>query len=101
MDWEAIRPLLPGLAMLVALTVIFWFVIIRPTRRSQHEHQELIEALTPGDRIVTVGGIYGVVRRVHEDTFELEVADGTVMTFDRRAARRLQEEASASRSKAS
>lgn len=92
MDWEAIRPLLPGLAMLVAVTIIFWFVIIRPTKKQQHEHQELVQNITPGDRIVTVGGICGTVRRVLEDTFELEVAEGTVMTFDRRAARRMQDE---------
>jgi len=92
MDWESIRPMLPGLAMLVVLTAIFWFIVIRPTKKSQQEHQELIKNLVPGDRIVTVGGIHGKVRRVHEDTFELEVADGTVMTFDRRAARKIQDE---------
>ncbi|MBD3293130.1 MAG: preprotein translocase subunit YajC, partial [Armatimonadia bacterium] len=51
-----------------------------------------INNLVPGDDIVTVGGIYGKVRKVHEDSFELEVADGTIMTFDRRAARKLQNE---------
>jgi len=92
MDWESIRPMLPGLAMLVVLTAIFWFVVIRPTRKSQQEHKNLINNIVPGDRIVTVGGIYGKVLRVHEDSFELEVADGTVMTFDRRAARKIQDE---------
>lgn len=92
MELEAIRPMLPGLAMLVFLTVIFWLVVIRPTRKSQQEHMNLIESLTPGDRIVTVGGIYGKVVRVREDTFELEVAKDVIMTFDRRAARKLQEE---------
>lgn len=92
MDLESIRPMLPGLAMLVVLTLIFWFVVIRPTKKSQKEHQDLISNLVPGDRIVTVGGIYGTVRKVHEDTFELEVADGTIMTFDRRAARKMQDE---------
>ncbi|NLO06516.1 MAG: preprotein translocase subunit YajC [candidate division WS1 bacterium] len=90
MEWEQIQPLVPGLAMLAVLTIIFWFVVIRPTKKSQQEHQDLITNLTPGDRIITVGGIYGTVRRVHKDTVELEVADGVVMSIDRRAARRFQ-----------
>ncbi len=92
MDWESIRPLLPGLAMLVFLTAIFWFVVIRPTKKSQQEHMNLIEGLTPGDRIVTVGGIHGKVTRVREDSFELEVGRDLVLTFDRRAARKRQED---------
>ncbi|MGD9496991.1 MAG: preprotein translocase subunit YajC [Armatimonadota bacterium] len=88
MDWESIRPILPGLAMLVLLTVIFWLVVIRPTKKSQQAHLNLIETLAPGDRIVTVGGMYGKVRRVGEDSFDLEVAKDIVITFDRRAARR-------------
>jgi len=90
MEWETIRPMLPGLAMLVVVTAIFWFIVIRPTKKSQQEHQELVRNLVPGDRVVTVGGIYGKVRKVREETFDLEVADGTVITFDRRAARRIQ-----------
>lgn len=92
MDLEAIRPLLPGLAMLAFLTVVFWLVVIRPTRKSQTEHMNLIESLTPGERIITVGGIHGKVVRVREETFELEVAKDVVLTFDRRAARKLIEE---------
>ncbi|MGI5818413.1 MAG: preprotein translocase subunit YajC [Armatimonadota bacterium] len=92
MDFETIRPLLPGLVMLAAVTAIFWFVVIRPTKKSQAEHKELIQNLAPGDRVVTVGGIYGKVLRVREETFDLEVAKGVVMTFDRRAARKLRGE---------
>ncbi len=93
MDWESIQPLLPGLTVLVALTVIFWLVVIRPTKKSQQEHMELIKSIVPGDKIITVGGIYGKIVRVHENTFELEVAKDVVMTFDRRAVRKRQEDA--------
>lgn len=91
MSFEQIGPALPGLAMLLAVTIIFWFIIIRPTKKSQREHQELTENLTPGDRIISVGGIYGIVRKVREDSIDLEIADGVIMKLDRRAARRLQE----------
>lgn len=92
MEWSELQKFLPGLLMLVVVTIIFWFVVIRPTKKSQAEHKEVIENLVPGDEVVTVGGIYGKVRKVHEDSFDLEVADGTVMRFDRRAARKLQNE---------
>lgn len=90
MEWESFQHLIPGLAMLLALTVIFWLVVIRPTKQRQAEHLNVIESLTPGDRIVTVGGIHGTVRQVHENTFDLEVAKGTIVTFERRAARRIE-----------
>ncbi len=91
MEWETLRQILPGAAMLVALTIIFWLVVIRPTKQKQAEHLNVIESLTPGDRIVTVGGIHGTVRKVREDTFDLEVADNTIVTLERRAARRIKD----------
>ncbi len=91
MDLGQIGPVLPGLAMLVAVTIIFWFVVIRPTRKSQHDHAELVDNLTPGDSIISVGGIHGTVRKVREESIDLEIADGIIMTLDRRAARRQQD----------
>ena len=91
MEWESFRQIVPGIAMLVALTIIFWLVVIRPTKQRQQEHLNVIESLTPGDRIVTVGGIHGIVRKVHEKTFDLEVAQNTIVTFDRRAARKIED----------
>lgn len=68
---------------------LFWFVVIRPTQQRQKKHQELVTAVVPGDEIVTVGGLFGTVKRVSEKTIELEVASGVVITLDRRAIRRL------------
>ena len=93
MDFGQMSPAIPGLVMLLVVTAIFWFVVIRPTKKSQHQHQELVENLTPGDRIISVGGICGIVRRVREKSIELEIANGVIMTLDRRAVRRLQEDA--------
>ena len=84
---------LPSLVFVIAMMILFWLVVIRPTSQTQKRHKELIDSLVPGDRIVTVGGIYGKVVRVGEKTFDLEVAKDVVLTFDRRAVRRRQEEA--------
>jgi len=82
----------PSLIFVLVMMVIFWLVVIRPTKQSEAKHRDLIDAIVPGDRVVTVGGIYGKVVRVGENTFDLEVADGVVLTFDRRAVRRRQGE---------
>jgi preprotein translocase subunit YajC len=73
---------LPFLA-LIALTL--WFVAVRPQRTLQKRRNELMARLSPGDEVVTVGGILGTVASVAEDVVELDVADGVRMRFDPRA----------------
>jgi len=83
---------LPSVIFLVGMMLLFWFVVIRPQKKAQSKHRDLIGALVPGEEIITVGGIHGEVKRVGEHSFELEVADGLIMTFDRRAVRKRQGE---------
>jgi len=83
---------LPSVIFLVGMMLLFWFVVIRPQKKAQSRHRDLIDALVPGEEVVTVGGIHGTVKRVGENSFELEVADGLVLTFDRRAVRKRQDE---------
>jgi len=83
---------LPSVIFLVGMMLLFWFVVIRPQKKAQSKHRDLIRALVPGEEIITVGGIHGTVKRVGEHSFELEVASGLVMTFDRRAVRKRQDE---------
>jgi len=68
------------------------FMIIRPTKQRQKQHSDLVKSLENGDHVVTAGGIYGTVVQVREQTVKLKVADGVVMTMDRRAVRRRQSE---------
>ncbi len=83
---------LPSVIFLVGMMLLFWFVVIRPQKKAQSKHRDLIGALVPGEKIITVGGIYGTVKRVGEESFELEVADGLVIVLDRRAVRKRQDE---------
>lgn len=69
-----IGPGLPGMLPLFAiLGLLFYFMVIAPERRRQREHQSLIDNLKKNDRVVTVGGIKGVVLNVNKDTKELTV----------------------------
>ena len=83
---------IPQILFLLAMIFLFWLVVIRPTNQNQKKHKELIDTIVPGDRVITVGGIYGKVVRVGEDAFDLEVARDLVLTFDRRAVRKRQDE---------
>jgi preprotein translocase subunit YajC len=64
---------------MVLLFGIFYFLIIRPQRKRQQEHQELTEGLQPGDRVITIGGIYGRVESVREDSVVLKVESGATI----------------------
>ncbi len=63
---------------LVLIFVVFYFLLIRPQQKKMKEHKSMLEAVRRGDRIVTNGGIIGVVTKVFEAERELqvEIADG-------------------------
>ena len=84
-QWQTLVPLI---IFMVIIVVMFWWIIIKPTTRRQREHRELVDSLQAGDRIVTVGGIYGKIVKTRESEIDVEVARDVIMTFDRRAARR-------------
>jgi preprotein translocase subunit YajC len=61
---------------LVAMGVIFWFLILRPQMKRQKEHREKVGALKKGDEVLTGGGLVGKVVRVDENYAEIEIAQG-------------------------
>ena len=60
---------------LVLLVVVFYFVLIRPQQKKAKEHQQLLKTVKPGDKVVTSGGILGVIITVKEKTVTLRSAD--------------------------
>ena len=74
------------LILLVALLVLLWALLIRPQRSRQRQQQELISAIEPGDEILTVGGLYGIVQEIdEEDDLVVEIADAVHVRIARRA----------------
>ena len=67
------------LIFVVLLFGLMYFVMIRPQRKRQKEHQHLIEELKRGDRVVTAGGIYGVIDSISEDSVTIKVESGATM----------------------
>jgi len=73
---------------LAVIAVAFYLLMIRPQQRRQKEHQALMSALAEGDRVVTIGGVYGTVRTLEDSRVGIEVAPGVVVEFDRAAVAR-------------
>ena len=61
---------------LVAMFVIFYFLMIRPQQRRVKEHQATIAGVKKGDDVITGGGIRGRVTKVGDDEVEVEIANG-------------------------
>ncbi len=83
----AASPLVQFLPLL-AIGAAFYFLIIRPQRRRQSEQQALLRRVGPGDEIITIGGFHGTVVGLTDDTMDLEIADGVVVTMARNAISR-------------
>jgi preprotein translocase subunit YajC len=60
---------------LILLVVIFYFALIRPQQRRARMHAEMLKTIRPGDKIVTSGGVVGVIITVKEKTLTLRSAD--------------------------
>ena len=70
---------------LVAIIAIFYFLILRPQNKKQKETQRMLSALKKGDRVVTIGGIHGVIQSVKESTLIVKVDENTKLEFNRAA----------------
>jgi preprotein translocase subunit YajC len=77
-----------SLIFLVLLVGIFYFMLIRPQKRRVDQHRTLIESLGLGDEIVTIGGIFGTIKNIHDEDIELEIASGTVIRIVKTAVAR-------------
>ncbi|MGC3977873.1 MAG: preprotein translocase subunit YajC [Paludibacteraceae bacterium] len=69
--------------MMLLVFVVFYFFMIRPQSKRQKEIQKQREAMKPGDKVVTSGGIYGKIKDVKEKTVTVEIADNVRITVDK------------------
>lgn len=60
---------------LILLFVIFYFMLIRPQQKQQRKRQDLLKSLKKGDRVVTIGGMYGVIKEINENVLTVRIAD--------------------------
>ena len=60
----------------ILMAVIFYAMIYRPQKRDQRKRQQMLDSLKMGQRIVTIGGILGVITKVQDDKIRIKVAEG-------------------------
>ena len=65
--------------MLGVFIAIFYFLLIRPQRKKQKEHETLVGELRRGDKVITNGGIYGTIESISEDSVVLKVESGATL----------------------
>jgi preprotein translocase subunit YajC len=81
--------LLTTMLPMIAIFVVFYFLLIRPQQKKAKEHRAMLEALEKGNEIVTAGGIVGRITRLHDPYVTLEIAPGTEITVQRTAVTQL------------
>ena len=69
--------------IMVLIFAVFYFLMIRPQRKRQKEHQKLVEELKKGDSVITAGGIYGVIESLSEDSIVIKVESGATIRVAR------------------
>ena len=75
----------PMLIFLVVIFALFYFVMIRPQRKRQKEQQQMMANLQKGDKVMTIGGIFGTIDSISEDSIVLKVEGGTTIRVARNA----------------
>ncbi len=69
---------LAAFAPLIIFVAIFYFFVLRPQKKRQKTHDDLVNALQRGDKVITAGGFFGIVRDVKDDSVIIEIAEGLV-----------------------
>ena len=77
---------------MILIFVVFYFLLIRPQRKKDKEAKQMLESLKVGDRICTIGGIYGTIVRIKDEVLTIEVGEQkTQMMIARWAVRNVEQ----------
>lgn len=76
------------LLLIALMFVAMYFFVIRPQKKRQTSHQDMLKSLKPGTKIITIGGLHGEIKSINEEgkTFYLD-ADGAILKFEMSAIR--------------
>ena len=72
-----------GFLPIILLFVIFYFLLIRPQQQQQKKRKEMLSKLQKGDKVITIGGIHGVIKEVRDDELMIQVGDNITLKFAR------------------
>ncbi|TKI72101.1 preprotein translocase subunit YajC [Lysinibacillus mangiferihumi] len=78
-----------GFAPIILMFVAMWFILIRPAKKRQQETQNMQSSLQRGDKVITIGGLHGVIDAIEDTAVTLVIADNVRVKFDRQAIGRV------------
>ncbi|MCR4294971.1 MAG: preprotein translocase subunit YajC [Elusimicrobia bacterium] len=78
-----------NLAPIIAIFVIFYFLLIRPQQKQQKEHENMLKNLKSGDKILTTGGLYGSITGFKGEDLEVQFSQTVKLTVARSAVARV------------
>ena len=76
---ESLQQFLP----LIIIFAIFYFILIRPQQQKQKKHKLMLDSMQKGDKVITIGGIYGIIRDIKGDILTLEIAKDVIINTTR------------------
>lgn len=89
---QSILSILLSLSPILIMVVIMYFLMIRPEKKRRKKEKSMLDALKRGDRICTIGGIYGTIMDIKDDTLTLSVGrDNLSMVIARWAVRSVED----------
>lgn len=78
--------LLANLLPIILIFVVFYFFMIRPQKKKQQEKEKALDALVKGDKVVTIGGVHGVIDSVEDKTVNVRITPANlIVKFDKTA----------------
>ena len=80
------------IVQLLLIFLIFYLILIRPQQKKIKQHEAMLSAIKRGDKIVTGGGVCGVVEKATDDKLEVKIAEGVVVTVYRATVRQVIDE---------
>jgi len=70
---------------LIIIFAIFYFILIRPQQQKQKKHKIMLGSIQKGDKVITIGGLYGIIRDIKGDVLTLEIAKDVIVNTTRNA----------------
>lgn len=75
--------MISSLLPLILIFVVFYFLLIRPQQKKAKEHQQMLDNIKKGDKVITAGGIYAVVESAGTNTLNLKIAENVKIKVGR------------------
>ena len=74
-----------SIVFLILVGIVFYLMLYRPNKKRIDQHRQLIDSVSEGDEVVTIGGVFGTIRAITDDQFHVEIAPGTTIRIAKSA----------------